>query len=562
MNDFLKGISQIYKAFHLGGKGKYRKITEDVCSIFSAASCAIYVRKRNESSFTLFEHFPQEKDIPIHFSQKEFSDSNFLVNPIHSEGKVLFGYLVSGPVINPTEIQKAFLSIICEVLAREIDRELVSTLFTEMTKQIPLSLDEKEFHDRLVRMVARAAGVPFAALRRYRQDQAVEKMECLAVYAQDNKRDDSLNESLVFNKGTDIFDAFHETMIREPISCTVINDPDSSILKELTSHPPFQDVKTIIIAPLLVAGKQLGTVSFGILYETEFSRLELTSFLAIANWAGSALSNYEDSRAYAEIEKVRFQEFKNETQVEIIAGLRHSAKNNLEAAIGWLKAGINEFKKTDTSSQKKTQEVQDLLFKTQESLTMGVKDINNMTTLARLKIWQAKKEIIYDLVVQAQLFVKYGLDKNDIIVTLEISPKLEAFVDGAQIVYALVNLFINAIEAFERKLTKSKRLIQIKAKLIEKPKKDNDIEILFIDNAGGVRDKFNRPLDNPQIVWDIGVTTSNNGSGMGLPYVRRVFQKQHCGNAHFQTDKIGTKFEIVFPQSPKLITDNGAIIDC
>lgn len=552
MELFFESIRKIYDFSSLRGKKKYESIAEEICTFCELKYCVIYYRRRSNHLFNELASFPNKaRTLPSSYEDIDEINSfdGLSYTQIYSGGNTLIGHIVCEIHSNHCQTYSDFLSVVSEIVSREIEADLVSKLFDEMTKQIPVSLSEQNFHRKLVRSLGLASGVPFAALRRYREEESIKKMECLAVYTKDISSEDEVPcDELAFYERDKIYDAFYSCMTDTPSQCRVYNDEQSMVLKELTSFRPFEKVKTIVVSPLLVGGKELGTVSFGILYKTKLSAFEKNAFLAVANWAGASLSNYEESRAYAEIERVKFQEFNNEVTIEITAGLRHAAKNNLETAINWLRAFGVTFSKLDASIKKKIQSLQEIILKAEESTFLAIKDVNNMAAVSKLKPAIKKEKNILELISKAKYFVEYRLGMAKIkVATAEISPRNQLKVDESQIVYALVNLFINSIEAFNRNFTKSNRFIKIKTRLISRDGKGQQMLIItFLDNAGGVREG-NVPLADAQEVWKTGFTTRKNGSGMGLPYVRRVFQQQHDGNVYLSSDKIGTKIEIHLP---------------
>ncbi|MBF0370472.1 MAG: hypothetical protein HQL52_13550 [Magnetococcales bacterium] len=547
MEYLLDGLLEINDASQKDKNVKYKEIAKISSNICNLSLFYLYHQRRTSRVYRRLASWPDNNDSPRDFNDiSQFANHSKL--PIHSYGKTTTGYLIFDSDGEISLNSKKFLQVVADILSREFEHDFISRLFKEMTKSAPINLPKETFHERLVEIAGRAADVPFAAMRRYLKDGSKEIMECISGYSYNsNKKIDCTG--LKFVRGDKLFTAFYKTMDENPPSCTVFNEDAPELMRELTSKPPFEDVKTILVAPLVVGDIKLGTVSFGFLKSIEFTEFEKDAFLAIANWTGSALSNYEETHAFAEMEKIRFNEFKSEVTNEMIQGLRHGARNNLEIANIAFDLAMEEIESADNQTKKKISGAMPDLRNCQFGILEATKDMYNMSQIAQYKELLPERCNIKDIIERSMILVRYQLSNEEIKVDERVPPNLDADIDETSFVYALVNLLLNTIDAFKRGYQKGIKKITLTANSGHDNNLGNYVEITVADNAGGVRDKKSAQLKNLNEIWNVGFSTKNDGSGMGLPYVRRVIQGQHSGDTWLSSNVHGAKFHMRFPSS-------------
>lgn len=101
----------------------------------------------------------------------------------------------------------------------------------------------------------------------------------------------------------------------------------------------------------------------------------------------------------------------------------------------------------------------------------------------------------------------------------------------------LINLISNAIDAYNEVKDSRDRRINI---ILEKIK--NDIVIKIIDNGIGIKEEESKKIFDPFY------TTKETGTGIGLPTVKNIVEKEFKGNIQVEsTYNKGTVFKILLP---------------
>ena len=130
------------------------------------------------------------------------------------------------------------------------------------------------------------------------------------------------------------------------------------------------------------------------------------------------------------------------------------------------------------------------------------------------------------------------LYKNKIIVQSEIDENLIVHSYKNDLQQVLVNIINNSLYAFA-KSSKSEKLLQIIAKIQE----DDRLEIVVIDNAGGI------PPEILGKVFDIYFSGYNdiNKSGIGLYFCKQIIETNLKGFISLMNFNDGVKVQIQIP---------------
>ncbi|GAB4337928.1 MAG: hypothetical protein Kow0037_21430 [Calditrichia bacterium] len=143
------------------------------------------------------------------------------------------------------------------------------------------------------------------------------------------------------------------------------------------------------------------------------------------------------------------------------------------------------------------------------------------------------REVAMANVIESALrLVKKQFEWSQVTIEKEISPNLKAECDPHLIEQVLVNLFLNAFNAMEKK-----------GKLkISACQKDGWVEIMVADTGKGI------PPEDLKRIFDPFYSNSAAGTGLGLAIVQRILD-QH--GARYQVDSqpyMGTTFKIYLPE--------------
>jgi signal transduction histidine kinase len=105
----------------------------------------------------------------------------------------------------------------------------------------------------------------------------------------------------------------------------------------------------------------------------------------------------------------------------------------------------------------------------------------------------------------------------------------------SQITQVIINLIVNAIEAFPQASSKSEIVIETQSV-------DNSILITVSDNAGGI------PEEQLHTIFDWYVTSKETGTGQGLAICKQIIEA-HKGSINCTSQvNIGSRFSITLPE--------------
>lgn len=145
---------------------------------------------------------------------------------------------------------------------------------------------------------------------------------------------------------------------------------------------------------------------------------------------------------------------------------------------------------------------------------------NRQVVLEPVKLLTLVDHAVTMVEIQSErIGVKIHIDKSSGLLENEMSPLVQ--VDGVQTTHVIINLLINALEAFGEAHTESPR-ITISAQLNEK---DGEVLVEVSDNGPGLS------RDDPESVFERFFTTKSEGFGIGLAICRDVIERQH-GTIH------------------------------
>ena len=163
-------------------------------------------------------------------------------------------------------------------------------------------------------------------------------------------------------------------------------------------------------------------------------------------------------------------------------------------------------------------------------MSTTIDDFRNLIKSKKLK----ESFFIKDVVNEVIEMVEASLKNHNIEMILELDESLKTTSYPNELFQVLVNLVNNSKDAFMEQ-NKSGFII------IKSYKKDNDIVVEIIDNAGGI------PFENPNKVFEPYFTTKDKGTGIGLYMSKMIIEQDMKGSLNVENIEDGAKFSIKLP---------------
>ena len=212
-----------------------------------------------------------------------------------------------------------------------------------------------------------------------------------------------------------------------------------------------------------------------------------------------------------------------EYNVERIRHISHEVKNQLSICDLYAEIITKYCDKNDISD---------------ETILNSVKSIKNALTMAGNSMLELKSTYsfensdysITDLLKEAVEMSKvYGLKKEiNIALNIVSDDKVRVSVDKNIFIGVIINLIKNACEAFENEKEKH---INISCQ-----SENKKVKILISNNA--------KPVENPDKIFEEGVTAKVSGSGLGLYISKTNIEKMSGKLRLLKSDSVSTDFEI------------------
>jgi signal transduction histidine kinase len=424
------------------------------------------------------------------------------------------------------------LMLVAAVVALLIcEKEDVLNLLGALQKPIDFRQGFDGFLDEIMLLIASASQMPRIALRELRDD----TLHCLKAYGFGNRSEESLHLPPLAE-----YRLFHDAVAerRTIVARRAGNELAQVFLQKLD----LPDVKSFIIVPVLVGKDVFGTLSFAVLCDHEYTKLEQEGLRAIANAVGVAIANY---RNFHLAEEQHFEEGKIAaaiTTVDVAQSARHEARNLLQAAqerIGVL-AGFSQ------SIQTKFREDYRARI---DGLSEELRNVENALQKIKTITKPPEKEKVQyrldELWREAFGLVLGRLEQQKIGWVVQGTASTRVAVDYVRA--AFLNLILNSIDAF-RDSKKKGRKIEV---TIETPgDRAKEVVMKYVDNASGIdASKLLPQLETgSRTVTDIflpGVTSKKEGSGYGMYLVRKILT-EHEASIDLVDHRNGVTFQIKF----------------
>lgn len=220
----------------------------------------------------------------------------------------------------------------------------------------------------------------------------------------------------------------------------------------------------------------------------------------------------ELQKSHAELQRTQMQlveTAKMETVGRLAAGIAHEVKNPLMT----LSLGADYFLARPTANPDERALVQDM----KEAVHRASNIINLLLNVSRPRPLELAREDINGLIENALTLVRHQLNKGHVTVVRELQPAMpQVLVDRTRIEHALMNLFLNALQAMPDGGTLT---VRTSASLVT----DNRHPPLVVeveDTGVGIK-----PEDLGRLFEPFFTTKPpGQGTGLGLPIVRKIME--------------------------------------
>jgi signal transduction histidine kinase len=527
----LDSIYSILRRSDLSSK-KYKEILQICNAALNNGPILLYKLNIALSQYELIANIniPQEtpKAHPYDIHIRLSSGTRFYIKDFK---ELIIGWLGFPSALNFNEDDKAFIDLICAILSCEYENDWISNLLSKIITPVKLSLPEKDYYHEICKVVGEASGMKYAALRKFERSE--EALECIAVYGKNIDTKNIPLDHITFYKDNQLFDLFIGVMNGASDNCIVCNVGDNPVISEITKFELFSNVKTVVITPLVVGDKPLGTVSFGIEHNMEFTSTQKMGFLSISNSVGAAISNYLETATALDYQRDFFEEFRQAVNEEVVQGLRHSIKNSLHNMFGLIRNLEKDLK------NKKYNQLNDILEELIGAYDKASIAVDAQASVAISNSNYSNRNLI-TVFEKALELTEPSLSKYGIKIKYQQGKSFTAYIDEDSLMFAFLNLILNSIDALKRENKRGRHI-----SLNVTPTGDR-YKLIFADSGCGFIQKPPEIM-NPRDIWKPGATTKKNGTGYGLPYVNAVIQDKHRGTIKiFKTgdSNSGMAFEI------------------
>lgn len=339
------------------------------------------------------------------------------------------------------------------------------------------------------------------------------------------------------------------TTFREAIERgTTQSEPDAGAphLESIRSMPELPSIRSFVVTPIKVGTAIFGTLSFAAECEYNYSPAELAGFETIASSIGIAINNHRNAERVHEIFAENARVAVAVTALEVAQAARHEARGSIDNAQTLLAHLL-----TRTSSGKQDRgENGKLIDSIGDSLLEVAKAIDKIRLASQIPKMELRTVSIRELWQQAIITIAGKVNDENVHTYIEGEAKVSAYPEALRL--AFLNLLLNSLDAFRDWGKKSSRKITV---TIDSRADDaQQIKIRYCDNASGIDpNHLNLPHSLPKshnprdLIFELGVTSKENGSGYGLYLVRRILD-DHRGSIELVDYRGGVTFDIFLPK--------------
>lgn len=222
----------------------------------------------------------------------------------------------------------------------------------------------------------------------------------------------------------------------------------------------------------------------------------------------------------------------------LAAGIAHEINNPLTYIMGSLELLKEEL---GTQDQNNKEEIEELVSDSIEGVHRVAKIVEELRSFMRVKKLKLMP-VSLEQVIQSAMNLAQHETKHSACIEWQPRPDLPAaYVNEYQLVQVIVNLLINAAQAFTHKDV-SKNRIWIRAKQLTEDKLSLDIQ----DNACGMSSKVVRKIFDPFFTTKVAV-----GTGLGLTICHRIISDLGGKIQLSSKEGVGSTFTLILPLASK-----------
>jgi signal transduction histidine kinase len=471
------------------------------------------------------------------------STSSLMSVPVMRNGSSLGTLFLEGAVgkqFDERDMHTAETAVAIVIMLLEKRTSLA--LMTNVVQEIDFSQPIRGFLDDLLTLVWAASGMKYVALREHQPGEKT--LRCL------NALGFSESEPTEFSL-TPIED--YPTFYRAIVELTTQAEPsmDAPHLANLKRRQELQPIKSFVVSPIRVGKTVFGTLSFGADCEYNYSPLELAGFETIANSIGVAIANYRNAEHVHEVFAQTAKVAISFTALEVAQSARHEARGSLDNAQSFAALLLTKIPLVKG-------EVRDTLTKVITDLGKSLSAINSALDKVRDASLLPKMEMrvvsLRQLWQEAIVIVAGKMTSENVRHDITGDAEVSAYPDV--LCLAFLNLILNSLDAFHEFAKKSGRKITIN--IDARAEEAQHLKIRYHDNASGIEPsrlklpegvKRSQPVKD--LIFELGVSSKEQGSGYGLYLVRRILD-MHGGSIDLVDFRGGVTFDLTLPKNQSL----------
>jgi len=396
------------------------------------------------------------------------------------------------------------------------------------TIQVPLDFaqSDDQFFNEIAALIELSSGMEFVALREHQAG----VLRCLALggFGEDpDPRDWDLSP-------VDRYTPFAAALAGKAVAVPDMGIPD---MAEVRARPWARELRSCVAVPVRVGTEIFGVLSLAARCRFDYAPLEIRGFESIANGVGVSIANFRNSRRL----RAHVSEYAEAavaiSAIEVARIARHEATGRVDTAQLGLAA---LWRKLDKPSQMANdfEKVSDDLLEVNGALLKikyATKPPASEWRLVSLRtVWTSAQDALAE---------RLRLEKIDV---QFVGPDVDVLAQPDWLQQVFLNLLLNSVDAF-REGNRGNRRIELN---VARPSpRARNIEMTYRDNATGVNpqrlhvpaDYAERPIQ--QQLFEAGVTSKKEGSGLGLWLVRHILG-DHFGSIDLADHRQGITFVI------------------
>jgi signal transduction histidine kinase len=413
-------------------------------------------------------------------------------------------------------------------------------LIKEAQQPIRNDQAENEFNEQVVALAALASQMEYVALHELGDDGVLYGMADIGFSGGEQTSLDALHPKR--------YEPFSKVIAtRRPYTAGDIDDTRQGGLEDLLI---FDRVSSMVVCPVFIGEELFGTLTFCSSLPYDYTSDEVLGFQNIANGIGVAIANYRNFQSTM-LSIAEYQQVGTAITAQAVAqAARHEARGIIDDATTVLVTLRQRSKQTKPKLWENLALIDDVdrcLEDLQRVLDKIKASSNppseNKTLVSIYSLWEQAKSQMLGKLNSARVTVAKYEGPDDIYI--RVAP------DWFRQVF--INLLLNSTDAFSTdSVPRRNRQIRL---IVEQPsERALDIEMTYMDNAGGInfvslRSMDGKPIDSPpeQAIFSPSVTSKPDGSGWGLALARRIL-RDHGGSIDLRDRRGGVSFKLTVPK--------------